>query len=154
MGLGGAPCTYCGCVAETMLHVMRDCPMVMPIWLKVVHISVRSVFFSSTAEQWIKFNLGNDVGWRFRGSDGEWLGRFTKHIGYGTTYVAELWGVLEGLRQARRLNFNKVELCVDSMVVVKHITSKEKSSLAGRSHVEHIRRLMNLEWEVVVHHSY
>jgi ribonuclease HI len=70
---------------------------------------------------------------------------FAKHIGYDMTYIAELWGGLEGLKHARMLNFSKVELCVDSMVVVKHITSNEKSRPGGRSLVKHIRRPIAFE---------
>jgi ribonuclease HI len=54
---------------------------------------------------------------------GEWLGDFFKNIGICTAYCAELWRILEGLKQARRLNFNKVELCVESLIVVRHINS-------------------------------
>jgi hypothetical protein len=68
------------------------------------------------------------------------LREFAKHIGYDSTYIAELWGDLEGLKHAR-----KVELCVDSTVVVKHITSNEKSRPGGRSLVKHIRRPIALE---------
>ncbi|MCI68031.1 ribonuclease H protein, partial [Trifolium medium] len=53
-----------------------------------------------------------------RGSAGEWLGGFSKFIGNGNVYVAELWGVLEGLKIVRRLNFRAVESHVDSVVVV------------------------------------
>ncbi|MCI64562.1 ribonuclease H protein, partial [Trifolium medium] len=59
-----------------------------------------------------------------RGSQGEWLGGFAKFIGHGNAFLAELWGVLEGLRYAWRLNFRKVELHADSLIVVGAITSK------------------------------
>jgi hypothetical protein len=32
-----------------------------------------------------------------RGSEGEWLGGFTKKIGIGRAYLAELWGMYERL---------------------------------------------------------
>ncbi|MCI88056.1 ribonuclease H protein, partial [Trifolium medium] len=38
-----------------------------------------------------------------RGNQGEWLGDFVKGVGYCNAFVAELWGVLEGLRLAQRL---------------------------------------------------
>ncbi|PNY07689.1 hypothetical protein L195_g004191 [Trifolium pratense] len=41
--------------------------------------------------------------------------------GTSSAYVAELWGVLEGLRYTWRLGFRKVELSVDSVAVVKII---------------------------------
>jgi hypothetical protein len=186
MGLGNASCSLCGCVAETLLHVMRDC---------------RNQFFAGDYKAWISFNYKNEAGWRLeatwsslwavacyfiwmrrnkyihtegfsgpsnqvhhilqhvknyhvaestlqivenkcssivqvkwlpplegwvklntdgscqeggrigcggviRGSDGEWLGGYAKFIGYGNAYLAELWGVLEGLKHVRRLNFS------------------------------------------------
>jgi ribonuclease HI len=48
-----------------------------------------------------------------------WLGGFSKYVGMCSAYVAELWGVYEGLRYARRLGFILVELNVDSLVVAK-----------------------------------
>jgi hypothetical protein len=47
-------------------------------------------------------------GGAIRGSDGEWINGFSKLIGRGDVYVAELWGVLEGIGMARRMNFSKV----------------------------------------------
>jgi ribonuclease HI len=56
-----------------------------------------------------------------RGNEGEWLGGFLKFIGKGNDYIAELWGVYEELKLVRSLNFSRVELRVDSIVVVKDI---------------------------------
>jgi ribonuclease HI len=64
---------------------------------------------------------------------------FAKYVGYGTTYLAALWGVYEGLQVARRMNFHRVELHVDSMVVVQVFNSNKRSSLRGRALVEKIR---------------
>lgn len=49
-----------------------------------------------------------------RGSDGEWIGGYAKFSGDCSAFVAELWGVLEGLRYARRMGYRAVELNVDS----------------------------------------
>jgi ribonuclease HI len=249
MGLGSAMCSYCGDQCETILHVLRDCPLVMPLWLNMVRMDMRGQFFAGNILQWIHFNLSNNVGvqqdmkwpnvwavachfawgWRnkekhdehyvrpttptmfvmrnvhsymlaeqalqtsrktlrieilinwktppvgwvklntdgscgadgcigcggiIRGSDGEWLEGFAKYVGHGTAYLAELWGVYEGLQVARRMNFHRVELHVDSMVVVQVLNSNGRGSLRGRALVEKIRRLLSLDWEIVVHHSY
>ncbi|MCI21595.1 ribonuclease H protein, partial [Trifolium medium] len=45
-----------------------------------------------------------------RGSQGERLGGFAKCVGLCSAFVAELWGVYEGLRYAHRKGFRKVEL--------------------------------------------
>jgi ribonuclease HI len=48
-----------------------------------------------------------------------WLGGFAKNVGNCSVYVAELWGVLEGLRFAIRMGHNFLDLNVDSLVVVQ-----------------------------------
>ncbi|MCI23311.1 ribonuclease H protein, partial [Trifolium medium] len=53
-----------------------------------------------------------------RDSDGHWIGSFAKSLGTCSAYVAELWGIFEGLKYARRLGYDAVELNVDSTVVV------------------------------------
>jgi hypothetical protein len=47
-----------------------------------------------------------------------------------------------------------VELHIDSLVVARNITDNKSSSIIGKSLVERIRRLLELDWEVVVRHSY
>jgi len=71
-----------------------------------------------------------------------------------SAYVAELWGVYEGLQYARRLGFILVELNVDSLVVTKNLLDEEDVSPISRSLVQKIRRLLQMAWEVKVQHSY
>jgi len=89
-----------------------------------------------------------------RGSDGEWLGGFPRSLGLCSAYVAELWGVIEGLRYARSLDFRRVELHVDSVAVVKILNSGGYDTSDGRSLVMKIRRMLDMDWEVVVNHIY
>ncbi|MCI08973.1 ribonuclease H protein, partial [Trifolium medium] len=111
---------------------------------------------------WIKLNTdgscSNDgkigCGGILRGSEGEWLGGFAKFIGKGNAYIAKLWGVLEVLLLARRLNFKAVELHVDSLVVIKTISEDGRGSRIRSVLVKKIRQLIQLDWEVVVHHAY
>jgi ribonuclease HI len=44
----------------------------------------------------------------------------------------ELWGILEGLKHVRRLNFRVVELHIDSLVVVRNIMDNKSSSIIGK----------------------
>jgi hypothetical protein len=45
-------------------------------------------------------------GWReekgcgglLRNSNGQWIGEFSRHLGMCSAYLAELWGVIDGLR--------------------------------------------------------
>jgi ribonuclease HI len=123
---------------------------------------VVSVRWSPPPRGWVRLNTNGSCrdcghigcGGIIRGSDGEWLGGFSKYISIGSAYLAELWGVLEGLMYARRLQFCFIELHIDSLVVVQAITSNGHGSWKGRSLVEQIRRLLALDWQVVVHHSY
>ncbi|MCI24591.1 putative non-LTR retroelement reverse transcriptase [Trifolium medium] len=114
-------------------------------------------------EGWVKLNTDgscSDGGWIgcggvLRGSHGEWLGGFANFIGQGNAYLAELWGVFEGLKIARNLKFSAVELNVDSREVVNVIRGEGGGNLQGSALVYKIRRLLKkLDWEVVVHHSY
>jgi ribonuclease HI len=74
-----------------------------------------------------------------RGNDSEWIGGFAKFVGHGNAYLAKLWGVVEGLSYAIRLNLHCVELHVDSMAVVKAITSNGGGgSFRGRSFVDKV----------------
>ncbi|MCI09420.1 putative non-LTR retroelement reverse transcriptase [Trifolium medium] len=69
-------------------------------------------------------------------------------------FVAELWGVLEGLCYVKSMGFNKVELCIDSQSVVQVIQKVSVQSSMGGSLVRRIRRLLELDWEVEISHTY
>ncbi|GAU12635.1 hypothetical protein TSUD_121260 [Trifolium subterraneum] len=64
MGLGHAMCRFCGDIVENELHVIRDCPLVMSLWLNVVEDSMRRMFFTGDWQQWINFNLHSSKKWR------------------------------------------------------------------------------------------
>ncbi|CAJ2662636.1 unnamed protein product [Trifolium pratense] len=89
-----------------------------------------------------------------RGSQGEWLGGFARGLGNCSAIIAELWGVAEGLSYARRLGFTAVELNVDSVVVVQAIKTGRFSSSVGLPLVKHIRRMLDLDWEIKIEHAY
>jgi len=88
------------------------------------------------------------------GEAGEWLCSFSKFLGKCSAYVAEMWGVLESLRLAWRYGFSKVEVHVDSKVVVKNLTSNGDVVAAGFWLVQKILQLLELDWEVKVCHTY
>ncbi|MCI08269.1 putative non-LTR retroelement reverse transcriptase [Trifolium medium] len=111
---------------------------------------------------WVKLNSDGSCkdngiagcGGIIRGSDGEWLGGFAKCIGRCNAYLAELWGVFEGLKYVKRLGFRAVEVNVDSLMVANILNSNQEGSPMGRALVTKIRALTELDWEVVVRHSY
>jgi ribonuclease HI len=51
---------------------------------------------------------------------------------FSNAYLVELWGILEGLKHVRRLNFRVVELHIDSLVVVRNIMDNKSSSIIGK----------------------
>jgi ribonuclease HI len=89
-----------------------------------------------------------------RGNQGEWIGGFAKGIGDCSPFIAELWGVFEGLSLAWRLGFRKIELHIDSVAVVQVISTGKLSSKTGWSLVMNIQKLLDLEWEVKIAHVY
>jgi ribonuclease HI len=89
-----------------------------------------------------------------RGNTGEWLHGFSKIIGRGEAYTAELWGVLEGMKLARRMNFNRVEVRIDSVEVVEDINHNRASKGSGKALIRSISDLLKDNWEVSIKHSY
>ncbi|MCI42746.1 ribonuclease H protein [Trifolium medium] len=71
-----------------------------------------------------------------------------------SAFVAELWGVHEGLLYAWRLDFTAVELNIDSIAVVNAIKNGRSSSSIGNSLVKQIWRLLELDWEIKIVHAY
>jgi hypothetical protein len=61
MGMGSSFCAFCGDVEETELHVLRDCPRCMNVWLNIIHGNKREVFFNSTLQQWINININGTI---------------------------------------------------------------------------------------------
>ncbi|MCI05447.1 ribonuclease H protein [Trifolium medium] len=103
---------------------MKDEQFVHPISRTQIMIG-----WTAPKEGWVKINTGGarkEDGYAgcsglIRGCDKEWLGGFSKQLVQCLAYVAELWGIFEGLKLARRLGFHKVEVCFDSRVVYNNI---------------------------------
>jgi ribonuclease HI len=89
-----------------------------------------------------------------RNSFGQWMGGFSRNLGCCTAYIAELWGIYDGLCLARNMGVTKVQAHVDSKVVVQTLNSTNGGSVVGWRLVQEIRRLMALDWEIKVCHSY
>ena len=123
---------------------------------------IENIHWQSPDLGWIRLNTdgaskGEDIagcGRVLRGNNGEWICGFSKGLGACSAYVAELWGVFEGLKLALSHGFLRVELLVDSQVVVNTISFAKGGSPTGRTLVQNIRRLLELDWEVKICHSY
>lgn len=46
---------------EMTLHVLRDCPLVVGIWLNTVGIYQRKSFFEAYLQHWIDLNLSMEL---------------------------------------------------------------------------------------------
>jgi ribonuclease HI len=127
-----------------------------------VNREARLIGWKPLVGDWIKLNTdgackdGNVAGCGgiLRNNAGEWRGGFAKHLGKCSAYVAELWGVLEGLQYAWQLGYRKLEINVDSIVVVQVLKKGGTCSAMGLALVKKIKRLIQLEWEIVISHSY
>jgi len=75
-------------------------------------------------------------------------------LGRCSAYIAELRGILDSLQIVKDKVFSKVELHVDSSVVVHMWQFGKDGSLVGRRLIKKIRRLLTLEWEIKVCHFY
>lgn len=142
--------------------LMNDLPVEDNIIYSKDHNRYNSIHVRWKAQKygWVCLNVDGTCkngligcGGAIRGSEGEWLSGFSKFIGRGDALLAELWGLVEGLKLARKLKFSKVEVRVNSMEVVE-IVGRNHIVSVGRSIVQEIWRLLDLDWKVVLNHSY
>ncbi|KAL9304836.1 putative ribonuclease H domain-containing protein [Arabidopsis thaliana] len=92
----------------------------------------RHIAWTKPPEGWVKVSTdgasrGNPgpaaAGGVIRDEDGLWVGGFALHIGVCSAPMAELWGVYYGLLIAWDQGFRRVELEVDSELVVGFLQS-------------------------------
>nr|ABN08768.1 Polynucleotidyl transferase, Ribonuclease H fold [Medicago truncatula] len=94
---------------------------------------------------WIRLNtdvaskrdIPTGSGGLFRNAEGKWISGFSHNLSRCNAYLSELCGVFDGLQIARERGFSKVELHVDSSVVVWTLQTTKDGS-----------------WEVKICHSY
>jgi ribonuclease HI len=99
-------------------------------------------------------NLQSGCGGVIRDGRGKWVCGFAKALGPSNAFVAELWGVLEGLSIAKAHNINKLEVQIDSTVVLQCLTSSKECRIRGRRLVQRIRGLIGEDMEVQFKHVY
>jgi len=112
---------------------------------------------------WLKLNTGGasrgnpglaTAGGVLRNSAGEWCGGFALNIGRCTAPVAELWGVYYGMYFAWEKKVTRVELEVDSTLVVGFL----KTGVSERHPLSFLVRLchgfFSKDWIVRISHVY
>ncbi|KAF7833161.1 reverse transcriptase [Senna tora] len=132
-------CKRCGLAAEATTHAIRDCVWVRGIWEKLVKRDMWNTFFNLDIKSWVDNNISKN-----------WGGGFTKKLGQGSVFQAELWGALLGLKTVFITNgcnnsnpflnmakeFREL-LSKDWMVNVKHVhrdSNKVADILANSAH--------------------
>lgn len=57
MQIGTTQCDYCKDAVENTLHVLRDYPIAMVIWVNLLQANGRGSFFNCNLEDWINLNI-------------------------------------------------------------------------------------------------
>ncbi|KAL4285040.1 hypothetical protein GQ457_16G029350 [Hibiscus cannabinus] len=53
-GLSSDPsCSSCGCYSETILHILRDCPLVRSFWKSIIPQVEHECFFGASLDHWV-----------------------------------------------------------------------------------------------------
>jgi ribonuclease HI len=250
MKLGEPYCDNCYQFEESILHVLRDCPMAAQTWQHLLRIDARGNFFTTPLQDWIVLNLTSQLGynseaewdsiwattcyllwyWRnkrthdenyvspikpwavvmeyvrtyndgialdrqvqsgnktqvfvawkappngwcalntdgaakeqmkqagcggvLRDAEGRWIEGFAKYLGHTSAYMTELWGVYEGLQLARRRNIEKVEVQIDSQVLVHNLQNGHNGNIVECALMQRVKSLLELSWEVRITHVF
>ncbi|WCJ29111.1 hypothetical protein M5689_010768 [Euphorbia peplus] len=78
-----------------------------------------------------------------RDGEGKWCSGFVHNIGKGSSFEAELWGVLSGLKLAIDLRINKLMVEADCMEVVNMINNECPMHHPSRILIRNIQRLLS-----------
>lgn len=95
--------------------------------------SIRSsVFWMRPDSNYVKLNIDGSAkanlvgaGGLLRDCHGNWVSGFSVFIGYGTSFSAELWGIIKGIQLALSLNIKKLIIETDSLVSQRLILSPD-----------------------------
>lgn len=98
---------------------------------------------------------GNTLcGGLIRGNKGEWLGDVSKHIGVCDIYIAEFWGVYEGLHLSTSMGFRCIYFNVDAQQVVTYINTNNASNIMGKKLLPKIRSFFHQDGDIKITHVY
>lgn len=75
-------------------------------------------------------------------------------MGIAYAFVAELWGVYEGLCLARKIGLVAMEVNIDSQAVMDSLSGSKTCCVVGCRLINSIRSMINTNWQVVFKHSY
>ncbi|GKV49295.1 hypothetical protein SLEP1_g56052 [Rubroshorea leprosula] len=102
-------------------------------------------------EGWVKLNTdgsfnrdGNSAsaGGLIRDSLGDWISGFTVNVGSASIFIAELWGLREGLRLCKALGLSRVVAELDYLMAVRFINNNRDPDNLSAAFILDIRLLM------------
>ena len=76
------------------------------------------------------------------------------NLGHTTSTQAELWTVRQGLTSAWNIGYKQIILEIDSLMVIKMITTNMECMPLVSTLVFYCRPLLMRDWRVISHHIY
>lgn len=114
-----------------------------------------SDFIKLNSDGAIKANSGlGSAGGLFRNHSGDWIVGYVARIGATNSFLAELWGLREGLRLARNQGFTNITVEMDSVAVVQVLTRDEGTPMISNGLVADCKLLMSQFRNVKITHIY
>ena len=113
--------------------------------------TIKGVRWEKPQEGWVKLNTdeaskGNPglagCGGVVRNEDGRWIMGFARRIGVTTSFVAELWGLREGLFLCSNLNVQFLVIELDAKAVVDVFLNPNYQNNAVSPILEDCRQLL------------
>lgn len=90
-----------------------------------------------------------------RDSSGKWVTGYTKSLGYCNAYIAELWGVYEGLCLAKARGLVNILVELDSLQIVGLLQNDQLDRSDGWCLLRRIREIIKAtSWQIRFQHAY
>lgn len=94
------------------------------------------------------------AGGLIRDTEGCWVQGFMVNIGPATSFLAELWGLREGLRLCLSLNIQQIEIEMDSAVIVNKLQDQNRANQVLSTLMVDCQRLLQQFRVVHITHIY
>ncbi|KAF7842214.1 reverse transcriptase [Senna tora] len=114
-------------------------------------------------QDWMKINVDGShrkddnsicCGGVVRDNSGRWITGFTKRLGHGSAFQAEIWAILLGLRFSHDKGFPKVIIETDSIMALNFVQSNTDIQHPLGGIRARIRELLSMDWQVKLVHTY
>ena len=89
-----------------------------------------------------------------RDEQGEWVRGFSRGLGCLDSFIAELWGLRDGLMLYKNMNLNAVNVQLDAMAVVQLLTSPTITNLSVLPLIDDCRQLISQIAQVWIVHCF